>query len=364
MGGNRGRLIDKTQRHEAWILIEEACKARARKSKACELLNISIRTLERWSTKYGLEDKRKTASHIPANKLTTEERQTIIAIANLPEYCDLPPCKIVPMLADKQIYIASESSFYRILREEKMLKHRGRSKPKTNSKPKQLVATDANQVWSWDISYLGTEIAGIFYYLYLVIDIFSRKIVGWTVQANENSDYASVLMKQVCLDENIDPNQITLHSDNGTPMKGATLLFTLQQLGVATSFSRPAVSNDNPYSEAMFKTLKYRPIYPKTGFASIEEARAWVEEFVNWYNMEHLHSSLKFVTPHQRHTGLDHNILEGRKLVYQTAKSNNPSRWSRDIRNWNLPNEIILNPDKTITVMNTKSVKQVSNNIS
>lgn len=351
MGGSRGRIIDKSQRQETLMLIEEACKAGARKNKACELLSVSIRTLERWSVEDGLEDKRKTAARTPANKLTPMERQKIIAVANSPEYCDLPPCKIVPMLADKQIYIASESSFYRILREENMLKHRGKSRPKLHSKPKQLIATGANQVWSWDISYLGSDVAGIFYYLYMVIDIFSRKIVGWTVQANENSDYASALMKQVCLDENIDPNQVTLHSDNGTPMKGATLLFTLQQLGVATSFSRPAVSNDNPYSEAMFKTLKYRPIYPKAGFTSIEEARDWVEEFVNWYNMEHLHSSLKFVTPHQRHTGLDRDILEARELVYQTAKSNNPSRWSKDIRNWNLPNEVVLNPDKTVTAI-------------
>jgi transposase InsO family protein len=325
-------------------------------------LGISLRTLERWSIENGLEDKRKTATHTPANKLTEEERQTIIVVANSPDYCDLPPCKIVPMLADRQIYIASESSFYRILREEKMLAHRGKGKPKTNAKPKQLVAIGANQVWSWDISYLSSNVAGIFYYLYLIVDIFSRKIVGWTVQAHENSEHASALLIQSCLDENVQPDQITLHSDNGSPMKGATLLLTLQQLGVAPSFSRPAVSNDNPYSESMFKTLKYRPIYPKTGFASIEEARTWVEDFVNWYNMEHLHSSLKFVTPHQRHTGLDRDILNARKLTYQRAKLNNPSRWSKNVRDWELPEKVFLNPDKTITATNVESVKQLSSN--
>jgi putative transposase len=322
-------------------------------------LGISIRTLERWSIEDDLEDKRKTATRIPANKLTEEERQKIIGVANSQDYCDLPPCKIVPMLADKQIYIASESSFYRILRGEKMLTHRGKSKPKTNAKPKQLVAIGANQVWSWDISYLSSHVAGIFYYLYLIVDIYSRKIVGWTVQAHENSDHASALVIQACLDENVDPDQVTLHSDNGSPMKGATLLFTLQQLGVATSFSRPAVSNDNPYSESMFKTLKYRSIYPKTGFASIEEARTWVENFVNWYNMEHLHSSLKFVTPQQRHTGLDRNILKARKLVYQKAKLSNPSRWSKDVRDWDLPIKVFLNPDKTITATNAELINQL-----
>jgi len=263
------------------------------------------------------------------------------------------------MLADKQIYLGSESSFYRILREEKMLSHRGKSKPRRHKKPKELVATGPNQVWSWDISYLNSHIAGMYSYLYMVIDVFSRKIVGWTVQARENSKQAAALMKQACLDENIDLDQVTLHSDNGSPMKGATLLATLQQLGVATSFSRPSVSNDNPFSEAMFKTLKYRPIFPSQGFADIDEARVWVENFTNWYNAEHLHSSLKFITPQQRHTGLDKEILTNRKIVYQGAKLSNQARWSGGIRNWDLPDEVILNPGKHRSATNKDLARQL-----
>ncbi len=345
MGGNRGRLIDPATRKEALALINEACKAGARKAKACELLNITLRTYERWKLADGLKDKRQYIKNIPSNKLTAAERQEIIRVANLPVYCNLSPCKIVPMLADEGLYLASESSIYRIFREEKLLTHRGKSKPRIYHKPKSLVAIKPNQVWSWDISYLKTHVASMYYYLYLIIDIYSRKIVGWAIQHYENSDYASGLFRQACKDEKALPHQITLHSDNGSPMKGATLLATLQNLGIDTSFSRPAVSNDNPYSEAMFKTLKYSLEYPTNGFASIEAARIWVETFVYWYN-EHLHSGLKFVTPMQRHLGLDTAILENRKIVYAKAKENKPQRWSKDIRNWNLPNEIILNPDK------------------
>lgn len=348
MGGKRGRLIDGETRKEALSLIEEASKAGARKVKACELLGITLRTYERWQLADGLEDKRQHAQRCSSNKLTPEESAEIIRISNTSEYCDFPPCKIVPMLADKNIYLASESSFYRILKAENMLSHRGRSKPRTHYKPKALVAIGPNQVWSWDITYLKTDVKGLYYFLYMIVDIFSRKIVGWTIQSEENSEHAAALMQQTCLDEGICENQVALHSDNGTPMKGATMLATLEKLGVIASFSRPSVSNDNPYSEALFKTLKYNAVYPSCGFKTIDDARLWVEGFVNWYNLEHLHSALKFVTPNQRHLGLDTEILENRKRVYQAAKTLKPERWSRGIRNWDLPEKIILNPDESL----------------
>ena len=346
MGGNRGRLIPPDKRKEALTLIDEAHTAGARIVKACELLDITIRTYERWKLNDGLLDKRQLVKNVPPNKLTLAEQQEIIATVNSPKYCDLAPCKIVPALADEGIYLASESSIYRILRTENLLVHRGKSRPKTNYKPKALVAIKANQVWSWDISYLKTYITGMHYYLYMIIDIYSRKIVGWTIQHHENSEYAKALMIQACQDEKVSPNQVTLHSDNGSPMKGATLLATLQNLGVATSFSRPAVSNDNPFSESLFKTLKYNPIFPTNGFETIEAARQWVEAFVDWYNNEHLHRGIKFVTPQQRHLGLDGEILANRKAVYEAAKQRNPLRWSKATRNWDLATEVILNPDK------------------
>ena len=193
---------------------------------------------------------------------------------------------------------------------------------------------------------MPTAVKGIFLYLYLVMDIYSRKIVGWQVYEEESGTLAGELMTDICQREGIERDQVTLHSDNGGPMKGAILLATLQQLGVIPSFSRPSVSNDNPYSESLFRTLKYRPEYPENPFINIAAARIWVKGFVDWYNDEHLHSAIKFVTPQQRHTGNEIAILANRQQVYLNAKSANPNRWSGDIRNWKPVTEVHLNPEK------------------
>lgn len=184
----------------------------------------------------------------------------------------------------------------------------------------------------------------------MIVDIYSRKIVGWSVHEVESSEHAACLIKQACLDENVTRDQIVLHSDNGASMKGATMLAMLQVLGVLPSFSRPSVSDDNPYSEALFKTLKYHPTFPKwTKFSSINAARIWCETFVIWYNQKHLHSGLKFVTPAQRHNGEDIIIRHKRHLVYLMARKQKPERWSKETRNWSLPASITLNPNKKIT---------------
>lgn len=348
MGGRRGRLIPSETRAQAIALINEACDNGARKSKACEFLNISLRTFERWVTAESLEDKRCFAERAaPPNQLTPAQRQVLLAIANSAPYRDLPPSKIVPMLADEGRYIASESTFYRVLREENQLAHRQSSRPIKHHKPAACVAYGPNQVWSWDITFLPSQIRGMYYYLYLVMDIYSRKIVGWHIHERESANFAASLIKQTCLDENVERDQITLHSDNGSPMKGMTMLSMLQTLGVMPSFSRPSVSDDNPFSESLFKTLKYHPTFPMAScFETIIDARAWVERFVNWYNHQHLHSALKFVTPHQRHIGKDKSILEKRHLVYQMAKKQHPQRWARHTRDWSLPESVTLNPDK------------------
>jgi len=312
------------------------------------LLNISLRTLERWEKPEGNQDKRSCATRqSQANELTEEERTMILTIANSKEYCDLPPCKIVPSLADKGQYIASESSFYRILRAEKQLKHRLKSKPAKHHKPDEYIASGPNQVWSWDISYLPTTVRGLYFYLYLIVDIYSRKIVGWSIHEQESSEHASSLIKQACLDEGVRQDQLVLHSDNGKPMKGVMMMSMLEMLGVVPSFSRPSVSDDNPFSESLFRTVKYHPTFPAvTKFNIITEARIWMEKFNIWYNTEHMHSGLKFITPQQRHTGIDKNILGKRDLVYKMAKQQKPERWARHTRNWSLPDYVTLNPDK------------------
>lgn len=324
--------------------MNEAVEAGARKAKACEFLGVSLRTVERWE--HQPEDQRRGPLTRPANALSEKEREKIIAIANSEAYASLSPSQIVPRLADKGEYIASESTFYRILKEEALLAHRSNSSPRRHNPPEALTATKPNEIWSWDITYLKAAIKGTFYYLYLPMDIFSRKIVYWKVFENESSENASLMIENACKENEIAKEQIVLHSDNGGPMKGATMLATLQRLGIAPSFSRPKVSNDNPYSESLFKTLKYCPSFPERGFASLSEAEEWVKRFVNWYNNIHLHSGIKFVTPASRHSGNDQKILEQRNKVYQKAKIKNPIRWSGETRNWSHVNQVHLNPTK------------------
>jgi len=340
-------MITPEDRQLALELIKEAAESGARQDRACEILGITERTLRRWKKQLTeekkLEDRRLRAAsgRTPTNKLTEAEKEQIIKLCNQPEYKSLPP--------DQGQYIASESSFYRVLREVEQVNRRGRmNAPRTVTKPQGYKAEAANEVWSWDITYLASAVRGAFYRLYLIEDIFSRKIVGWEIHEEETSAHASCLIRKACLAEGIHEDGLVLHSDNGSSMKGATMLATLQKLGVVPSFSRPSVSDDNPYSESLFRTLKYTPAYPSQPFASIESARQWVDEFVQWYNEEHRHSSIRFVTPGQRHRGADLAILEARKVVYEAAKEKNPQRWSGDIKNWDPVAEVWLNPPKEV----------------
>lgn len=331
-------------RAECLSLIAEAIAGGARKVKACEILGLQIRTIERWQ--HTPQDMRSGPKTKPANALSDEERAKVIAIANSAEFCNLSPSKIVPLLADKNEYVASESTFYRILKQERLLAHRSRSMPRSQKKPEELVATQPNQLWSWDITYLKASVKGLYYYLYLPMDVFSRKIVHWEVHDKESMELASLMIMRACQNSGIKRSQLILHSDNGSPMKGATMLATLQALGVMPSFSRPSVSDDNPYSESLFKTMKYCPMFPEGGFANIEEVRVWVEKFVHWYNNIHLHSGIHFVTPASRHDGSDKETLENRHKVYQKARMNNPARWSGKTRDWNRHDVVELNPGR------------------
>jgi putative transposase len=294
-------------------------------------------------------DGRKAASRnrVPANKLTETERAKLLETANQQKFANLPPSQIVPKLADEGIFLASESTLYRVLRAEKQLAHRGRAKAASKKRPEPFVATEPNQLWSWDITYMGTTVKGLFFYLYLIMDVFSRKIVGWEVYAEESAEHASKTLRKAYLREGIAGRLLVLHSDNGSPMKGATMLGTMQNLGVMPSFSRPSVSNDNPYSESLFKTVKYHPGLPEKPFDTLEEARLWVAGFQKWYNEVHQHSAIKFVTPGQRHRGEDEEILSKRVVVYEMAKAANPERWSGRCRNWSRPTEVSLNPNKS-----------------
>ena len=327
-------------------LIDKAVESGARLKNAAAILGLSSRTVIRWRGQDGGRDQRKGPSATPANKLSDQDKQQIIDISNSAPFRDLSPKQIVPKLADQGVYLASESSFYRVLKEHKMLTDRQASKPAVSRCPKEQVATGPCQVWSWDITYLKTSVRGMFFYLYMFVDVWSRKIIAAQIFAEESMDHSSVLLAHACMIHGIQPEELVLHSDNGGPMKGATMVATLHKLGIIPSFSRPSVSNDNPYSESLFRTMKYRPEYPSKPFDSIEQAQSWVDGFVFWYNTQHLHSSIRFVTPDDRHFGREEHILANRKKVYENARSENPNRWSKDIRNWNPVHQVRLNPEK------------------
>lgn len=330
-------------RKEVLRLVEETVADGASQDKACEILGVTEKSVQRWRLKPVLDDQRRGPKTSPANKLTNEERAKLVAVATSAEFCDASPHQIVPRLADRGEYLASESTIYRVLKAEKLLAHRGRSKPREVARPRAFEATAPRQLFSWDITYLRSQIAGQFFYLYLFLDVFSRKIVGWEVHDCESAEHSSLLLTKICLAEGIQKDQIAVHADNGGPMKGATMLVTMQRLGVMPSFSRPSVSNDNPFSESLFKTLKYCPQYPSKPFATIEDARRWVSEFVEWYNTQHLHSAIGFTTPESRHRGEDCTILAKREVVYHEAKQRNPTRWSGKTRNWKKVESVRLN---------------------
>jgi putative transposase len=317
-------MISTPDRQTAVVLINAAITSGARRAKACAELEISDRTLRRWTKDSQLHaDQRPLVPRPePANKLSAAERAAVLEACNSKEFSSLPPSQIVPKLADQGRYLASESSFYRILRADGQQHHRGRAKPPVRRKPPTSYQASAPcEVWTWDITWMPGPVAGMFFYLYLIVDIFSRKIVGWEVHERESADLAANLIRQAVLAEGCFMQPLVLHADNGSPMKGATMKVTMEKLGITASYSRPRVSNDNPFSEALFRTCKYRPEWPSKGFATKADAQAWVKSFENWYNNAHLHSAIRFVTPGARHAGHDRATLANRAMLYANARA-------------------------------------------
>jgi transposase InsO family protein len=337
-------MISTPDRQEAVALINEAVGTGARKRVACREIGITLRTLERWVAEGEVKaDARPAAVRpVPANKLTAPERAQVLEIVNEPRFASLPPTQIVPILSDEGRYIASESTVYRILREEDQLHHRGPARaPRYRPVPRHC-ATGPNQLYAWDITYLPGPIQGLFFFLYLMLDVYSRKIVAHEVHATESAELAAQLIEQAVRREGVAGKALVVHQDNGSPMKGSTYVVKLQELGIKPSYSRPGVSDDNAYAESLFRTCKYRPEFPGA-FASLDEARQWVLRFTRWYNHEHKHRNLKFVSPAQRHAGEDAVIFTRRIAVYEAARARHPERWCRTIRDWSLPKEVWLN---------------------
>lgn len=338
-----------SEREERITLIQEANNNGARLHTACEAAGVNLRTYRRWFNRGEIRvDQRPLAKRPdPSNKLSEQEVQAVLDTCNTPEFASLPPSQIVPTLLDRGTYMASESTFYRVLNTHNQLNQRGRNRAASKkSKPSSFAAYKANEVWTWDITYLPTRVKGQFYYLYMFEDIFSRKIVGYEVHEHECGEKAAQLIQRCILNEQCFNQPLVLHSDNGAPMKAQTMKAKLEELGVQSSHSRPRVSNDNAYSESTFRTLKYRPNWPSSGFIHLSDARDWVQDFVNWYNNEHKHSKINFVTPAERHAGKDQQILARRREVLEAAKAKRPNRWSKDVRNCKAVGVVMLNPDK------------------
>ena len=339
--------------------IDTAHAAGARLQPACEIAGIDVSTLQRWKARSGPDglpagDGRPHAVRpTPSHALTQQERAALLAVANEPRFAAVPPARIVPMLADEGIYLGSESSMARVLKARGQNTRRGRAKPpKATRPPSTHIATAPGEVWCWDMTYLPANVMGRWFHLYLILDLYSRKIVGAEVHDSDDADHAVHLVRRTALAEGIAAMACkpVLHGDNGSTLKATTVLAMLNWLGVKPSYSRPRVSDDNAYAESLFRTAKYRPEFPTQGFASLDEARAWAADFVRWYNVDHRHSAIRYVSPQQRHLGHDRAVLAARHELYLAARQRNPARWSGNTRDWSHIATVTLNPERESVV--------------
>jgi putative transposase len=349
--------------------IEQACADGSRLAPACALAGIDTCTLRRWKGGDGSiqRDRRPDAERpVPSHALSEAERASILATCNEPRFAETPPARIVPALADEGIYIASESSFHRVLRAHGQMNRRGRAQPPRTSRPPTThITRHPGEVWCWDVTFLPAQIQGRWFYFYLILDLYSRKIVGFEVHDTDSAEHAAHLARRTALAEGVHarPVRPVLHGDNGATLKATTVLAMLHWLGIEPSYSRPRVSDDNAFAEALFRTMKYRPAFPLKGFADLDAARQWAVRFVHWYNHEHRHSGIRYVTPAQRHAGQDGPVLAARHAVYQDARRRNPQRWRGSTRNWTPLGVVTLNPERDSIVQATASETQLSSSI-
>ncbi|MDR5898834.1 DDE-type integrase/transposase/recombinase [Halomonas vilamensis] len=305
-----------------------------------------LNAYRRWAR--GDENRRSEANRpLARHTLTPEEHQHVLDICHRPAFVSLPPGQIVTRLLDEEVrYVASESSYYRILREHGEQHHRGRARvPRPEGDPQRHRVTQPNGCWTWEITYLPSLVRGQFYCLYMIVDVFSRKIITAEVFEQESMANNSSVNQRVVLHEGCVNQPLVLHADNGSAMKGSTLQATLQRLNITPSYSRPQDSNDNAISESLLRTCKYRPNFPTDGYADLSAAQQWVVGFLQWYNHEHRHSAIRFVTPAERHAGQDLAVLAKRDEIYVEAKRKHPIRLSGSTRNWTPRKTAWLNPD-------------------
>jgi putative transposase len=260
------------------------------------------------------------------------------------------------MLLDEGVHLCSWRTMYRILAQDAATRERRAQRRRPSYTPPELLATGPRQVWSWDITKLRGPTPGIWYNLYVVLDIFSRKIVGWLIAEREDAALAEVMIAQSYTREGVQPDQLTLHADRGAPMTSKTIAELRIDLGVAQSHSRPTISDDNPYSEAQFKTMKYGPTYPER-FVDIEGARVWMRGFASWYNTEHMHSGIAFLPPEVVHSGRGPEVIAARQAVLDGAYTAHPERFPRGRpRAPQLPTQVGINLPKPSPADSTPTI--------
>jgi putative transposase len=279
----------------------------------------------------------------PERALKPEEKEQVLQVLNSEQFQDSAPREVYATLLDEGEYLCSWSTMYRILKEHQLVRERrDQLRHPTYTKP-ELLATAPNELWSWDITKLRGPVKWTYYYLYTILDIFSRYVPGWLIADCESASLAKQLIAETCAKQGIELDQLILHSDRGSPMTSKTVALLLATLGVTKSHSRPHVSNDNPYSESQFKTMKYRPDYPDR-FGSIQDARAWARPFFQWYNHEHHHSGLGLLTPATVHYGQAQVVIDQRQQVLQAAYAAHPERFVRgEPKPPSLPTEVWIN---------------------
>ena len=355
-------MISTPDRMRKLELIDEALAGGARPAAACAMVQLSARTYynyRRELTRCGsTADRRPQARRAaPAWRYSDQYRRELVALCNTPEYQDLTPYEICcDQLARHGRYLCSPRTLCRILKEHGQARRRDRRRPSGRSRPQAVYASGPNQIWMWDITYIKSHIRGLFWYLYVFLDLYDRSVVGFGLYPEESAEHAGMLIRSICLEQRrLSTQPLILHSDNGAVMKrtpgrrrpgdpaAALMLGTLEDLGITASFSRPRVSNDNPYAESFFATFKTRFDYPGSGFESLQQAREHISAFVEWYNHEHLHQGLNYVTPMQRRRGEEGAIFARRREVTEAYRKDHPERWhGRPVRSWNLPQRVRL----------------------
>jgi putative transposase len=308
---------------------------------ACEALGVSRASFYRQQRPSSIEPKPRPR---PTRSLSQAEQQKVLEVLHSERFVDQSPAEVYATLLDEGIYLCSLRTMYRILAEHDEVRERRNQRRHPVYQKPQLLATGPNQLWSWDITKLPGPGKYTYFHLYVILDVFSRYVVGWMVAHRESEILAERLIRLSCQKQQIQPQQLTLHADRGSSMRSKTVALLLSDLGITKSHSRPHVSNDNPFSEAQFKTLKYQPLFPKQ-FGSIEDSRSFCHPFFDWYNHEHHHSGIGWLTPAMLHSAQAERVVQERQQVLQAAYLAHPERFVKGLPSPPaVPTEVWINP--------------------